>query len=271
MMRGMFAAISGLRVHQMMLDVTANNIANVNTVGYKGERASFKDTLWQTQKGAAAPSAARGGTNAEQVGLGVQMGSIDSFMGTGAIQSTGNTFDLSIQGEGWFQVSTDPTSAATPIYYTRSGNFTRDANGDLVNPEGYYLVGNNGVANVRINVPANAQSVSIDPSGVVTVVPAAGPPPVVYNIQLAKFPNENGLIRMSGNRFSTSNNTGVPTVANAGTPGYGTLSPGTLEMSNVDLAQEFTSMITAQRGFQAVSRVMSTADDMLQELVNLKR
>jgi flagellar hook protein FlgE len=271
MMRGMFAAISGLRVHQIMLDVTANNISNVNTVGYKGERVSFKDTLWQMQKGAGAPAAALGGTNAAQIGLGVQMNSIDNIMGTGAIQTTGNTFDLAIQGEGWFQISTDPTSAAAPIYYTRSGNFTRDANGDLVNPEGYYLVGWNGAANARINVPANAQSVSIDSAGVVTVIPAAGPPPVLYNIQLAKFPNENGLVRLSGNRFSMSNNSGAATVANAGTPGFGAIAPGTLEMSNVDLAQEFTSMITAQRGFQATSRVISTADDMLQELVNLKR
>ncbi len=270
MMRGMFAAISGLRVHQMMLDVTANNIANVNTIGYKGERVSFKDTLWQMQKGAGAPSAALGGTNAEQIGLGVQMNSIDNIMGTGAIQSTGNTFDLAIQGEGWFQISTDPANAAVPKYYTRSGNFTRDANGDLVNPEGYYLTGWDGAANVKINVPANAQSVSVDSAGVVTVIPAAGPA-VTYNIQLAKFANQNGLVRLSGNRFSTSNNSGAPTVANAGTPGFGTIAPGTLEMSNVDLAQEFTSMITAQRGFQAVSRVISTADDMLQELVNLKR
>jgi flagellar hook protein FlgE len=255
----------------MMLDVTANNIANVNTIGYKGERVSFKDTLWQMQKGAGAPSAALGGTNAEQVGLGVQMNSIDNVMGSGAIQSTGNTFDLAIQGQGWFQVSADPANAASPISYTRSGNFTRDANGDLVNPEGYYLVGNQGAGNVKINVPANAQSVSVDSAGVVTIIPAAGPPATTYNIQLAKFANENGLVRVSGNRFATSNNSGAATVANAGTPGYGTLAPGTLEMSNVDLAQEFTSMITAQRGFQAVSRVISTADDVLQELVNLKR
>ena len=196
MMRGMFAAISGLRVHQLLLDVTANNIANVNTVGYKAERVSFKDALWQTQKGAGAPTATLGGTNAAQVGLGVQMGAIDNMMGSGAIQSTGNTFDLAIQGDGWFQVSNDPTSATATTYYTRSGNFTRDANGDLVNPDGFYLVGNDGTNNVKINVPADAKSVSVDVSGVVTVVPASGSN-VTTNIQLAKFPNEAVIIHLA--------------------------------------------------------------------------
>ena len=270
MMRGMFAAISGLRVHQLLLDVTANNIANVNTVGYKAERVSFKDALWQTQKGAGAPTATLGGTNAAQVGLGVQMGAIDNMMGSGAIQSTGNTFDLAIQGDGWFQVSNDPTSATATTYYTRSGNFTRDANGDLVNPDGFYLVGNDGTNNVKINVPADAKSVSVDVSGVVTVVPASGSN-VTTNIQLAKFPNEAGLQRVSGNRFIASNNAGTPAVANAATPGYGSITPGAIEMSNVDLASEFTNMITAQRGFQAIGRVITTSDEMLQDLVNLKR
>src|SRR5439155_25332502 len=109
-----------------------------------------------------------------QVGPGVQMGAIDSMMGSGAIQSTGNTFDLAIQGDGWFQVSNDPTSATATTYYTRSGNFTRDANGDLVNPDGFYLVGNDGTNNVKSNLPADAKSESADVSGVVTVAPASG-------------------------------------------------------------------------------------------------
>jgi flagellar hook protein FlgE len=266
----MFSAISGLRVHQAMLDVTANDIANVNTVGYKGERATFKDALSQMQRGASAATANRGGTNAAQVGLGVQMNSIDNQMQSGAIQTTGNTFDLAIQGDGWFRVTDDPTGFSR-VYYTRAGNFTRDANGDLVTPEGYYLVGRtSGGADTKITVPATVDSVTVGQNGDVITV-TAGVSTVAATINLAKFPNDAGLQRMSGNKFQESPNSGAATVLAPGVSGAGLITPGAVEMSNVDLAQEFTNMITAQRGFQANSRVISAADEMLQELVNLKR
>jgi flagellar hook protein FlgE len=266
----MFAAISGLRAHQVMLDVAAADIANVNTVGYKGERVSFKEALSQLQKGANGAGATLGGTNAAQVGLGVQLNSIDNLMGTGAIQSTGNPFDLAIQGDGWFQVTDDPTGFSR-IYYTRAGNFTRDVNGDLVTQEGYYVVAKNaGGANIKITIPPTVDSVSVGQNGVVTTV-TGGTSTAVGTLSLAKFPNDQGLQRVSGNRFVTSNNSGTPTVAAPGNSGLGLITPGAIEMSNVDLAQEFTNMITAQRGFQANSRVISAADEMLQELVNLKR
>jgi flagellar hook protein FlgE len=279
----MFAAISGLRVHQTMLDVTANDIANVNTVGYKSERVSFKDALSQTLRGASAPGTSLGGTNASQVGLGVQLGSIDNLMGAGAIQSTGNDTDMAIQGAGWFRVTNDPTNfAAGNTYYTRAGNFSRDANGDLVTPDGYYLVGSTtspptAGSDTKINIPADATSMSIDPKGVVTVVTPTGT--TTTYVTLAKFPNEAGLQREGGNRFSATNNSNGPAGSTnpivVSTPGdsaqgFGSLTTGAVEMSNVDLAQEFTNMITAERGFQANSRVISTADEMLQELVNLK-
>jgi flagellar hook protein FlgE len=275
MMRGMFAAISGLRVHQVMLDVTANDIANVNTIGYKAERTSFKDALSQLQKGASAPSSTLGGTNAAQVGLGVQLNGIDNLMQSGAIQSTGNALDCAIQGDGMFRVTDDP-SGFTNILYTRAGNFSRDANGDLVTPEGYYVVGFTVAAGVptttqtTINIPAGTKSVTIGQDGLVTTVDSAGVVSQVAAISLAKFPNDQGLERVSGNKFRASNNSGPETAATAGTNGLGLITPGSLEMSNVDLAQEFTNMITAQRGFQANSRIISTADEMLQELVNLK-
>jgi flagellar hook protein FlgE len=269
MMRGMFAAISGLRVHQAMLDVTANNIANVNTVGFKAERVSFKDSLSQTLRGGGAPTTTSGGTSAQQVGLGVQLGTIDNVMNSGAIQSTGNPYDMAVQGDGWFQVASDPTAGAGSFFYTRSGNFSRDANGDLVTADGFYLVGMNGTTASKINVPATASSVSVDAAGKVTVVDGAVT--TTYTVQLAKFPNEAGLERVSGNRYKAGNNSGAPAAGDPGSPGYGAISPGTVEMSNVELAQEFTNMISDQRGFQAASRVISTSDDMLQELVNLKR
>jgi flagellar hook protein FlgE len=265
----MFAAISGLRVHQAMMDVTANNIANVNTVGFKGERVSFKDSLSQTLRGGGAPTTTSGGTGAQQIGLGVQLGSIDNIMTSGAIQSTGNPYDMAVQGEGWFQVSADPTATPAANFYTRSGNFSRDANGDLVTADGFYLVGMNGTTASKINIPPTATSVSVDAAGKVTVIDGAVT--TTYTVQLAKFPNEAGLERVSGNRYKAGNNSGAATAGNPSAPGYGAISPGTVEMSNVELAQEFTNMISAQRGFQAASRVISTSDDMLQELVNLKR
>src|SRR5262249_46024855 len=125
MMRGMFAAISGLRVHQTMLDVTANDIANVNTIGYKAERTSFKDATSQLQRGASAPSSTLGGTDAAQIGLGVQLNGIDNLMQSGAIQSTGNPLDCAIQGDGMFRITDDPSGFGN-ILYTRAGNFTTD-------------------------------------------------------------------------------------------------------------------------------------------------
>ena len=276
MMRGMFAAISGLRVHQVMLDVTANDIANVNTIGYKAERTSFKDALSQMQKGASAPSTTLGGTNGAQVGLGVQLNGIDNLMQSGAIQSTGNALDCAISGDGMFRVTDDPTGFGN-ILYTRAGNFSRDANGDLVTPEGYYVVGFTvdsagapTTTQTTINIPAGTKSVTIGQDGLVTTVDSAGVVTQVAAISLAKFPNDQGLERVSGNKFRASNNSGVETAAVAGTNGLGLITPGSVEMSNVDLAQEFTNMITAQRGFQANSRIISTCDEMLQELVNLK-
>ena len=275
MMRSMFAAISGLKVHQTMLDVTSNDIANVNTLGFKGQRTTFKDSLAQLQRGAAAPNPAQGGSNAAQVGLGVQLNSIDNQMQSGALQTTGNVLDVAIQGEGWFRVG-QGTAPAVPgqIEYTRAGNFTRNAAGDLVTQDGYYVMGSaaagaGGLA--PINIPNGATNVAIGQDGAVSYDPPGGGARVTAGyLTLAKFPNEGGLERTSSNRWKASASSGAET---ASTPGgqFGLTTSGTVEMSNVDLASEFTSMITAQRGFQANSRVISTSDEMLQDLVNLKR
>ena len=137
MMRSMYAAISGLKVHQTMLDVTSNDIANVNTLGYKSQRTTFKDSLSQLQRGASAPNAQQGGSNAIQVGLGVQLGSIDNNMSTGALQTTGNPLDVALQSDGsYFRVANaNPAAGAgsiTNVQYTRAGNFTRNEEGYLV-------------------------------------------------------------------------------------------------------------------------------------------
>src|ERR1700755_2092737 len=145
MMRGMFPAISGLKQHQVMLDVTANDIANVNTIGYKSARVTFQDSLTQLQRGAAGPTTSNGGSNAPQVGLGVGLGSVDNLMTSGAVQTTGNPLDVAIQGDGFFEIGpgapSGPASAITPTAYTRAGNFTVNSEGYLTTQSGQYVLG----------------------------------------------------------------------------------------------------------------------------------
>jgi len=276
----MYAAISGLKVHQTMLDVTSNDIANVNTLGYKSQRTTFKESLSQLQRGAAAPNAVQGGSNAIQVGLGVQLGSIDNNMQTGALQTTGNPLDVALQGDGsWFRVgNANPAAGAgsiANIQYTRAGNFTRNEQGYLITQDGQYVLGRSaagaGGADQLIQIPSGSTNVSIAQDGSVSYDPANGGARVTAGyLSLASFANEAGLQRVSSNRWSASSSSGAE---NVGTPGgnFSLVAGGQTEMSNVDLAQEFTNMISAQRGFQANSRVISTADQMLQDLVNLNR
>ncbi len=281
MMRGMFAAISGLKTHQVMLDVTANDIANVNTLGYKSARTTFKDSLTQVQRGASGATANNGGSNASQIGLGTQLGSIDNLMQGGAMQSTGNPLDVAIQGDAFFRITlsgnNDPNAPTVPAdagghQYTRAGNFTRNQQGFLVTQEGFYVIGAdvNG-ADAPIQIPAGATGVAIGQSGAISFIPPGGGERISpFTLSLATFPNPSGLERESGNRWRSSGSSGNAT---PGTPDFvkSITTAGAIEMSNVDLAQAFTTMITAQRGFQANSRIISTSDEMLQDLVNLKR
>jgi flagellar hook protein FlgE len=284
MLRGMYSAISGLKMHQSMLDVTANDIANVNTIGYKGSRTTFTDQLAQLQSAATAPGAGSGGRNPGQIGLGVQFGSIDNLMGGGALQATSNVLDLAVQGEGWFRIKAqgpaDPetvTADAGPAdTYTRAGNFTRNANGFLVTQNGGYLLGSKDGAPAYLKVPNGASNMTVSATGEVTYVPEAGGARESAGfLTLAKFANEGGLERASTNLWRVTGASGPEVIGDAGglpgTAGLGGTISGVVEMSNVDLATEFTELISAQRGFQANSRVISTSDEMLNELVNLKR
>ena len=209
MMRGMFAAISGLRTHQVMLDVTANDLANVNTAGYKAARTTFRDSLSQLQRGASGAGGGQGGTNSAQVGLGTQLGSIDNIMSTGAIQSTGNVLDVAIQGSGWFRVgAATPPALPTALQYTRAGNFMVNQAGDLTTSEGYYVIGRTaagGATDTFINVPAGSTDLAIGQDGAVSYTPAGGGARVTAGyISLAKFANEAGLDRASGSRWTVS-------------------------------------------------------------------
>lgn len=325
MLRSMYSGISGLRNFQTKLDVIGNNISNVNTYGFKKGRVIFKDLISQTVAGASAGSDARGGVNPKQVGLGSQISAIDTIHAGGSTQFTGNTLDLAISGDGFFQVAdgtdVDPTLGTgeyTNILYTRAGNFYMDNNGYLVNSDGRFLVGlaaagwdgdpdtvdasypnaksvaadntitgnldtdEDGVADAipvtgatpsysPIRIPKNAQSMSVGQDGTVTFVDAAGTLKWAGQLVVAKFSNPGGLEKVGGNYFQGSANSGDPLLQVATKEGLGAVESGFLEMSNVDLAEEFTEMIVAQRGFQANTRIITTSDEILQELVNLKR
>jgi flagellar hook protein FlgE len=300
MMRSMYSAISGLKAQQTMLDVTANNLANVNTIGFKSGMTTFQDALSQTVRGASAANAGGfAGQNAAQVGLGVTVGAIANRMTGGAIQNTGNTYDIAINGDGWMRVGHGSPTLGTPtagtpapasLNYTRAGNFARNNEGYLTTQDGYYVMGRTEpppsatAADCYINIPTGATNVAVGADGAISFTPPTGyvqpgtlPPigadgrAIAGYVSLANFPNEQALQHASGNRFTANAASGAEVVGTPGTVGYGTAMGGNVEMSNVDLATEFTTMITAQRGFQANSRVISTGDQMLEDLVNLKR
>lgn len=406
MMRSMFAGVSGLRTHQVKMDVIGNNIANVNTYGFKASRATFQDLLSQTFQGAAAPQGGRGGINPQQVGLGVQLASIDTLFSPGNLQGTGMNTDLAIQNDGFFVVGD-----GQKMYYTRAGNFDFDSQGNLIsrsngmkvygwmadqtgqidnrrsvetinvpkgqvipaistgqveaaknldaelavgesvtssidifdslgiahtlkvtftktadnqwswqaegdtltgtgsgtidfNDDGSLATGGTGNANFTLATGASSlaltldfarltqlaeanssaelvnqngfpmgslEKVSFDTSGVITGYYSNGLRKNLGQVAMAIFNNPAGLMKVGQTLFEESNNSGVAMIGTSGSGGRGTIAPANLEMSNVELAQEFTEMITAQRGFQANSRVITTSDEMLQELVNLKR
>jgi len=416
MMRSMFAGVAGLRSHQVMMDVVGNNIANVNTVGFKASRVLFQDALSQMIRGASVGSGeATAGINPQQVGLGVRVASTDLIFSQGGSQLTGRATDVSIQGDGFFIVR-----LGSETMYTRAGAFSFDTNGFLTDATGGILQGwmaddtgiistTTPVANIRIplgqtNEPVSTSILSvggnlavdadpadppivtaidvidnlgatqritfeftktgdnawsadvIDPDGNVIgteamtfdpatgalTAPAPGTPPSftftpsngaaaltfdvdfhgqngsrgvtqyggasdiaalsqngntsgflrafaisddgvlsgvfsngrskpLAKIGMANFNNPGGLVKAGDSRYRASNASGTPLVGEAGTGGRGALSAGTLEMSNVELAQEFTNLIIAQRGFQANSRIITASDELLQDLVNLKR
>jgi len=388
MLRSLYSGISGLRSHQTMLDVTGNNIANVNTTGFKGSATQFQDTLSQLTKGAGGAQAEAGGTNPAQIGLGVQVAGISTNFAQGSAQATGRATDMMISGDGFFV-----TSKGGEQLYTRAGAFELDANGNLVSPDGAILQGwmavngqlpvggavrnislsssavspakATGAATVTGNLPSEAavgdslvrdveiydgvgkkstlsltfertaagwdikdaggtvlgsaafnaqgqltsgtsvtvsgvavdisaltgfagmntvafadqdgraagtlESFSMSPDGTLIGSFSNGDSDVVGRVALANFTNPGGLEKAGSSSYRGTANSGAVTVGTAGSAGMGSLSGGYLEMSNVDLSQEFTNLIVAQRGFQANARIITTSDEVLQELTNLKR
>lgn len=254
---------------QTKLDVIGNNIANVNTTGYKKSTVSFQDLMSQTTSGAQGATAARGGVNAIQVGLGSKLGSVNNIHTQGFQQTTNNPLDLAIEGDGMFVVASEPGNTA--VSYTRAGNFFLDDAGFIVNSQGLYLMGGTAAPLNRISIPLTAQSFSIETNGTVNYIDANNNTQTAGQIALATFSNPSGLLKDGGNLYLESPNSGGATIVVPEADGAASIISGSLEMSNVDLSEEFTEMITAQRGFQANTRIITTSDEILQELVNLKR
>jgi flagellar hook protein FlgE len=283
MLRSLFSAISGLRANQFMLDVTGNNIANASTAGFKASSVVFQDTLSQMLTAGAAPSATNGGSNPIQVGLGVQVGGVSTNFGQGSAQTTGKATNLMISGDGFFEVK-----RGNENLFTRAGAFDFDSSGNLVSPngdivQGYPSDGAGGIdttaAPTNITIPEIASDTSANPlksynigsDGVITGVYSDGTKTPLFQVALANFANPAGLDKVGDTAFRASTNSGTPQVGVPGTGRLGNLMGGTVEMSNVDLSSEFTNLIIAQRGFQATARVITTSDQVLEELVNLKR
>jgi flagellar hook protein FlgE len=391
MLRSLYSGISGLRSHQEMLDVTGNNIANVNTAGFKASTTVFQDTLSQMTQGAGGPQTGIGGTNPAQIGLGVQVAGVSTNFSQGSAQATGKATDLMISGDGFFV-----TRQGNDTVYTRAGSFDFDANGRLVTPDGKIVQGysaTNGVVNDGgglgdISLPLNAaapatattsaaiagnlpsdtavnqvvsrdadvydaygtkhtmtlaykktdagwdvtgtdgsgtsasgsitfgadgkissgstlkignitadmsqltgfatlstasivsqngheagtlQGFSLSKDGTLVGQFSNGSSLAVGRIALATFANPAGLEKTGNSGYRSTANSGNASVGIPGSAGVGSLASGTLEMSNVDLSQEFTNLIVAQRGFQANARIITTSDEVLQELTNLKR
>lgn len=282
MIRSMWSAVSGLRNHQIYLDVTGNNIANVNTHGYKYSRAVFEDSLNQVVRNAAGPDTANGsgGLNPTQIGLGVRLGQITGNFTQGGLQVTNVPTDVAIQGDGFFTVRKGDTE-----YYTRNGAFSLDQNGNLTTSDGSLVLGIMGTGDVPAGGSPNDlegividttkwQNFQISPNGKIMGVPVGGEAlEQIGQIGLTKFNNPAGLDRVGGTMFKETLNSGDPLVysPNDADNGMGFVTAGTLELSNVDLAGEFTNLIMAQRGFQANSKVVTASDEVLNDLINMKR
>ncbi|RXT15120.1 flagellar hook-basal body complex protein [Ammoniphilus sp. CFH 90114] len=272
MIRSLYSGVSGMRGFQTKMDVIGNNIANVNTVGFKKSRVTFQDMLSQTVNAATSGEAeARGGRNPRQIGLGTQVAAINVIHTPGSPIATNVTTDLIINGDGFFAVKPNPDQEA--VLLTRAGDFTRDATGNLVTPQGFLVLNSDGDP---INIPPDEyQSFSIGTNGVISGTNLDGEITEITTIGVVMVNNPAGLNKVGGSLYEVTLNAHpeeIEILALDDIEGTTTqIISGQLEMSNVDLTEEFTDMIITQRGFQANSRIITTSDTMMEEIVNLKR
>jgi len=263
MMRALWSAASGMKGQQTNMDVISNNIANVNTYGGKKVRAEFQDLVYQTLRDAGADSGADSQyPTGMQIGLGTRVSATNRVFTQGSLQSTEGPTDIGIQGEGFFRITLPDGTTA----YTRDGSFKLDSNRRLVTTDGYPLADN-----ITIDETAPSDSIVIAGDGQVSCTPAGGTQQNVGQITLARFVNPSGLTAIGKNLFVVSEASGDAIESNPGEEGAGTLTQGTLEMSNVQIVEEMVNMIVSQRAYESNSKAIQTSDSMLEIANGLKR
>jgi flagellar basal-body rod protein FlgG len=247
---------------QSNVDTVANNLANVSTTGFKKSRSDFQDLMYQTirQAGSSTGPDSQLPTGT-QIGLGVRQVATQKMYTQGTFQETGNSLDMAIEGDGFFQITMPDGTLA----YTRDGSFKKDSQGRVVTSEGYPL-------EPQITIPADATDVSISSDGIVSVtVPNQTETQEIGQLQIARFVNPAGLNSMGRNLLTETAASGAPVASNPGTDGAGTLQQKYIEMSNVQVVDEMVNMIVAQRAYEINSKAITTADSMLDTAANLKR
>ncbi len=262
MMRSLWTAASGMVAQQANIDVISNNLANVNTTGFKKSRTDFQDLMYQNMRQAGATTGADNQVpTGIQVGLGVRQVATQKIYTEGSFQSTGNELDLAIEGDGFFQISMPDGT----INYTRDGSFKRDSTGRIVTSDGYPL-------EPAITIPTEATKIAISSEGVVTAtVPGQTNPQELGQLQIARFVNPSGMDSLGRNLLKETAASGAAVVTNPGTDGAGTIVQSYVEMSNVQVVEEMVNMIVAQRAYEMNSKAITTSDAMLETAANLKR
>ncbi len=253
MLRAFSTAATGMTAQQTMVDVIANNLANVNTTGFKRSQLNFQNLLYVTMKEPGTEIAS--GINSPsgiEIGSGVRVASTIKVFSPGELENTGNPLDIAIAGDGFLQV----TMPNGDLRYTRDGSLLTNANGELVTTGGYAI-------EPAISVPIDAVSVTIEKDGGVNIVDSSGSQSVVGTIQLARFPNPSGLSSKGGNLLAENVASGTPTTGTPGENGFGSIQSGFLEKSNVQMVTELVNLITAQRAYEINSRAIKVGDDML--------
>ncbi len=262
MIRSLYTAATGMIAQQTQIDVTSNNIANVNTIGYKKQRAEFADLFYQvTEYAGLSSSDTTVSPTGIEVGLGARPTAITKQFTQGNFKETGNQLDMAITGSGFFQIELPDGSVA----YTRNGAFKKDGNGQIVNSDGYKMI-------PEITIPEDAVDIAIGNDGTVTVLQAGSTEPTqIGQIELANFINPAGLHSLGDNNYINTVASGDPQLGTAGLNGLGQIKHKFVEMSNVQLVEEMTDLITGQRAYEANSKAITTSDEMLQTVNQLKR
>ncbi len=262
MMRSLWTAATGMAAQNMNVDVIANNLANVNTAGFKRGRANFQDLMYQQIKAPGAEASAAGTQlpSGIQIGLGVQTASVSQNFSEGSFQTTNNKLDLAIKGRGFFQV----LMPSGDLAYTRAGAFSVDAQGQMVSADG-------NIIQPAITVPADVLSINVAEDGTVSVEQPGSISSVIGQIQLVDFINPGGLTMLGNSMFQSSNASGEPITGNPGTNGLGGIGQGMLEMSNVNMVEEMVNLIAGQRAYEMNSKAIQAADEMLQTANSIRR